>query len=94
MTHFKKICVSTSHLPASIKDTPVIILLEGNLSVALREELLGEDCTLFPGPCHSVGVQLNNTLNDCKRFKIDCKQVIRSKFTPHANISVCVCVLF
>ena len=99
----KRFCVSTSHLPAGIKDTPVIILLEGNLSVALREQLLGEDCTLFPGPCHSVGVQLNTTQREqalfafCIRkikgipwFKIAYKQVIRSKFTPHANISVCV----
>ena len=29
--------------------------------MASREELLSQDCTPFPGPCHSVGVQLNKT---------------------------------
>jgi len=52
--HLKMRC----HSPTSIEDTPVIILLEGHLGVALGEELLGQDRTPLPGPGHPVGVNL------------------------------------
>lgn len=48
------------HSPTSIEDTPVIVLLEGYLSVAGCEKFLSQDRTLFPGPCDSVGVQLKS----------------------------------
>lgn len=54
--------MSTAHLscnsPTGIKDTPVVVLLEGHFSVALSKELLCDDCTLLPGPRRPVGVQL------------------------------------
>lgn len=60
--HFKMLNVDQCiYSPTSIKDTPVIVLLKRHLRVALREEFLRQDCTPFPSPCHSVGVQLNKT---------------------------------
>lgn len=48
------------HSPTGIKDTPVVVLLEGHLSMATCKELLSEDGTLLPGPGHPVGVQLGS----------------------------------
>lgn len=70
--------------------------------MALREEFLGQDGTPFPGPCHSVGVQLSKT----KKERLVCfavhekdkanhrfhNKIIRSKSTVRANVSVYVTV--
>lgn len=45
-------------LPAGVKNTPVVVLLEGHLSVTRAEDLLTNHSTLFLRPCHPVRVDL------------------------------------